>query len=381
MATVEQELDSRINSLCKALEYFEKAIVESPHKASYHIALADMESQIRNSTQLCNRNIRKGHALNPKERLRLATLLAPNNVETNYFASVVHLASGDKATALALLRRNQETNPLFTEAQRNYTYRLVTTEEELAIALPNKFPEVAKWLHFFFNERPADYQAWHATFELALSGAVGELKERYGRGQIAYYDFSNFIKRISELPLSASSETVRRELDRVLAHIYDADGLNDWAQVLRERQKLARLPILKSLMKDDKSPRTSMLFGWVSDHEARTASLDYLGRVVGIYLPAEYALDMLILQSSRTANLKPGNLELLASNDNLHFHVISNDIRADTIFLDGKEAIVFRFDEGHQFRFMKIRYKGAERQPNFVSTMQQLVQAYGRERA
>ena len=167
--------DEKIFYVCEALEYFRNGTLQTPHSPDFHIALADLQAQVPNPERVCEQfkdTEGKLFSLSPSERLAFAVNLSPHSVVDTYLASIVYLSIGKKDDALTLLRQNQEMNPLLSSGQRLYTFGLVTTEHDLALAIPRRYPEILKWIGYFSTERPSDYLSWRGTFISALDDSI-----------------------------------------------------------------------------------------------------------------------------------------------------------------------------------------------------------------
>lgn len=372
--------DKKIALFCEAREHFRQAALRSPHNATYQVSWADVDTQLRNPEKICpqfSKTSTSPSPLSPPERLQLAQNISPFSTIDLYLAAIVYLRGGDRNKALSLLRTNQEINPHFTKAQRAYTYNLVRSEQELTVAIPRRYPEVLGWIWHFSREREADYIDWRDTFVSAVEDALLDVRARFKEGKINSRDYSTYIKSIHSIPLVADSEQLRRNLDGLLANIYEVEGNPDWAKVLKYRQELIRIPVLKSLIGDDKLPKQTMLFGWVPDFEQRRAELDVLGRSIGIYLPLGHRMHMLILESLQSSTqIDEKALELMFSQDNLTYYPLSITDSVTTKLIDGRENMVITFDQA-DFRYLKIRYLGSNRVPKFSNRFSRLIQVYG----
>lgn len=365
-----------LTSLCSAWQSFKRAAELSPRNPSYQIAWADAEAQLKNPKLLCNVS---NSGLDPLQRLAWAKRLAPNSTTELYLSALVHLAIGDKQEALRVFRSLQEMDPNFTSSQRDYVYRQVKTEQDLRTAAPAKFPGIVHWINYFASERPHEFLAWRASFAEAVDGAITELEDRLRKEKLSQQNFSNFIKMINYLPITTTTEHLRRRLDAVLARLYVREGEAKWAEMLRYRMSLMRVPVLKALIADDKVPSNTMLFGWTSDRETNTAFFDYLGHSLGLYLPRGYSPTLLILETTEPGvRLGERDLELLFSHDNLEFFPLQERGEAKTFLVDGRERMVIELERA-DFRYLKVRYRGANRKPRFSNKMSELVQVYGRQ--
>ncbi len=378
LSVIQTSYDKKLEYYCTALGYFRQAAARSPHNARHQIAWADISSQLKSET-VCSSAVNEKDftpSLSPQARLELARSLAPYSVSDLYLAALVYLALGEKSPALELLKLNQEINPHYTKQQREYTYSLVTSEQELRQAMPQQYPEALAWIWYFSVNREHDYLSWKATFVELLDGTIAEVRHRFEQGKITQELFAQFIKNINEVPLVSGSEKLRKRLDELLSHIYRIEDNTWWADILQQRQTLHRIPVLKSVIVDDKQPRQTMLFGWVPDSEPRTAALDAFGRSLGFYLPRGQFLSLLILQSlSSTARLSARDIQVMWSEDNLSYHPLDTQ-KLELGMVDGKETIVISVHNPNT-RYLKIRYLGANQTPRFTNRFGELVQAYG----
>jgi hypothetical protein len=376
-----QSMNERVSLFCDALSSFQGATQSSPHNPRYQIAWADVQAQLPSAEVVCpglGATLRSsGTQLSTAERLAWAEELAPFSTTDLYLSSIVYLSLGLKDKALSLLRLNQEINPSFTNEQRDYTYNLVNTQEELLLAMPPHYPEILSWIWYFSRNRESDYLLWKDSFVTSLNQAITELQTRFRQGKITPDAYSGYLKSINALPLIPASEVLRSRLDDLMANIYEVEGNTFWSGVLAKRQMLSRLRVLKALVVDDKQPGSTMLFGWVPDSEPRSAEIDVLGRSVGIYLPRGNQLQMLVLQSTTLSEgLDKKSLEVLYSNDNQSFHPLNIGDQIASGVVDGKETLVITFPQAN-FRYLKLRYLGSNREPRFANRFSDLIQAYG----
>lgn len=380
MSASVQNLDEKLYYVCEALEYFKNGLQQMPHSPDFHIALADLQAQVPHPERVCsqfNGETSPAFELNPSQRLAHAVSLSPHSVVDTYLAAVVYLSIGRKDDALALLRQNQEMNPLFSSGQRLYTFSLITSEHDLALAIPRKYPEVVNWIVFFSGERPSDFRSWRKTFVSALEDSVHELKDRYRTGAITEHYLSAFLKHIARTPLAVSSEPVRRELDALLADLYRDEKLPYWADVLQARSEMERLRVLKSIIVDDKAPKSTELFGWTDDHELRTAALDSLGRSLGVFIPVGSQAELLVLESkTSSARVSDAEVGVMVSSDNRHYHDLTG-VSWKHHLVDGREVLAMELPP-LDYRYLKVRYLGSQRDSKFINSMQQLLQVYGR---
>ncbi len=380
MSTAVGDPEEKIYYVCEALEYFRSGTIQTPHSPEFHIALADLQAQVPNPERVCEQFKSEEtplYTMSPAERLAHAVSLSPHSVVDTYLAAVVYLSIGKKDDALALLRENQEMNPLFSSGQRLYTFGLITTESDLALGIPRRYPEILNWIKYFSEERPSDFLSWRETFISALDDSIQELKQRHKDGDITDYYLASFLKNISRIPLAMSSEKIRKELDMQLAEVYRAEQLPYWADILQARSDMERIPVLKSIIADDKSPKTTELFGWTDDHEIRSAGLDAIGRSIGVFVPLSKQAELLVLQSeSSGARLTDAEIQVMVSHDNRHFHTMRG-VQWKHHLVDGREALAMELPPG-DYRFLKVRYLGAQRESKFTNSMQQLLQVYGR---
>ena len=368
---------------CGALKYFARAAAQSPHNPSYQISWADIQTQLSSVELSCpelfselfsqSPSIR---ALDPAQRLAWAIRLAPLNTAGLYLASLVYLRQGNKPTALDLLRRDQEINSSFSEEQRQFAYRLVETGDDLNLALPRRYPQILFWIAHFAYQRESDYLLWKPLFVQALNEALTELEFRFRQGGLAPELFAQYLKNVAKLPLVASTDLVRRRLDSALGDIYEIEGNTKWAELLRRRQALTRLGVLKALI-DDKRPESTMLFGWTLDDEPRRTAFDVLGRSFGVYIPQKTMPRLLVLQTdSSSSALTQQSIELMFSENNLDYHQLDIKNSFTEVLVDGRQTIVINLPE-EGFRYLKVRFLGSSREPRFTNSYAELLQIYG----
>lgn len=374
------ELTEKLRAICEGLSLFQQAAVFSPASPRYQIAWADVAAQISKPERSCSSSgiSFSEDTLGIEGRLQHALGLAPFSGVDAYLAAIVYVAVGKKIAALSLLRDSSEVNPVFTQLQREYVYRLVSSQDELEAALPRKFPEVVSWVNHFFLLRPRDYSAWRTTFESAVERSIDELLERLSAKRLDPVFFANYLKQVSMLPPVFTSDQLRRRLDDLLANIYAVDGFADWSDFLRQRSQLARVPVLKSSPVDDKQPKTTMLFAWHREDSLEPADLDVLGRTVGIFIPRGFNVRYLVLENAAGGEkLSDDLVELLTSEDNLRFYPYSSKVHPRSLLIDGRQRLIFGFTSDEAFRYLKIRYRGPGHEASFRNSLQNLVQAYG----
>lgn len=379
--------DLQLPLVCEAFQRLVEATHSSPHVARYHIALADLQTQLPHPEITClaleneaGSSLQKLAYVEPSKRLAWALSLGPWATTDLYLASLVYLNLGQKMKALELLRINQHINPYFTTEQRNYAAQLVTSKAELEIALPRQYPEILSWVHHFFTLRRNDYLRWKEVFVTTLDAAINEVIERFHARKLAPEHYSAYIKSIATVPLSTNSDLLRRHLDALLADIYEVEGQANWARILRVRKDLNRIPVLKAAIADDRLPLKTMLFGWVEDDEQRTLQLDVLGQSLGIFLPEGMNASMVILQNQGSSGMfGKESLEILVSDDNLNFHPSRGHIETQVFFIDGRETVALLFEQT-DFCFLKIRYTDPNQKAHFENSLTNLIQVYGKGR-
>lgn len=379
---IEQPEDSKVRLLCESLKALQQAAQKSPHNPLFQIAWADLEGHLPMTEVTCEQHdvtlASSRPRLNPTQRLELAQQLAPFSVTDLYFAALAHLGLGEKQEALQLLRLNAEINPYFKDEQRGYVFQLIETQEDLESALPRRYPELIPWLDHFSTQRAEDLTAWHETFEAAVKDALKELATRLSSGELTRPQYATFLKVLANRPFNQHSEKLRKHFDRMLSGIYSDEGEARLANWLRKRQDLNRIDVLKSLISDDTAPQESMLYNWMSDANHRQASLDHLGRVLGLYLPADAHVKLIMLESaSGGSKIRPDEIEVLLSPDNTRFFK-DKQAKVEHLQRDGKDLLVIE-TEAQDARFVKIHYTGASQTALFGNELDQLIQVYGSE--
>ena len=376
MSSLQDSFDDKISYICKAYESYFRATKKSPFNAKFQIARADIETQVPHVFKFCGIESDREAKLTAVQRLDYAVGLMPFGGVETYLAAIVYAANGKKNKALNLLRQNRELNPHFTLAQRDYVYQFVSTRSDLEAAISRRYPDVINWINHFYINRKGDFESWFPVFEAALDEAVEDLvlREQQRADEV---NSEAFIKAVAHTPVVLRSNLLRAKLDGYLAGIYRKEGKREWSDFLKRRAELIRIPVLKSYISDDLKPGSTMLFGWLRDHEERVAALDHLGRALGIYVPEKNRVKNLVLQSvDARAGLNEDSIKLLVSSDNLIFHELKSGFTTSKLLVEGKEVLVVEFDNSN-FRFLKIRYSGTERRPKFINNLESLVQVYG----
>ncbi len=370
----------RIEHLCTTYQNLTKAAQRSPHSARLQISLADIKSQIKNPNQSChsiaskNKKEAGSNQLTAEAHLQRAIQLEPFNTNTLYLAAVVYRAMDRKDESLELLRKVQEISPM-TAAQREYTYNLVKTERELQLGMPKKYPEIISWYSHFERQRPYELQQWNATFVESFRTALGELKSRLRDKKISQEEYGRFVIHLSRQTAISTSDSLRKEIDEILSVVYQIAGKTEWSQVLAMRARMSRIPVAKAALSSDKTPRSTMLYHWVSDEQHLVRSLDSRSGSLGLFVPPNRTMRMLVIESGQGApRVDPESLELFVSEDNKEFLPISGNIESRTFSVDGVHNIVFTFDKT-PFRYLKI-VSNASGSRRFNAPLSRLLQAF-----
>ncbi|MCB0322665.1 MAG: hypothetical protein KDD69_03795 [Bdellovibrionales bacterium] len=370
-------LAERPNAVCASLRDLRSAVQRSPQEAALHVAIADIEALAPSWRTLCEIDAAEPFT-STSERLRWVQVLAPFSVTEQYLSAVVYLALGEKEDALDLLRKNQEINPYFSQAQREFTYRLIENEGQLQTALPKKYPEITYWIKHYARQQPAALERYGAVFLGALREAVTDLVARYRSGQLPVRPFGQYLKNIRHLPLVEADPGLIATLDQMLIDVYRAEGNAWWADVLRRQTSSTRIPILKTMLADDHAPGSRMLYGWTTDLETRSAALDEPSQSAGIFLPDGYLPDFLVLQTSESdGRLDPSELDLLGSRDNERFHPFLPRSTPSVGSVDGKATLLLELPPT-DFRYFKIHYRGNAKRARFSAPLAELFELYGR---
>jgi len=373
LARYRDGMDAKTSLICQALQNFRSAARANPANSIYQLGWSDLRGQLRSPETLCPGMLPADDPLSAAERLNLGLSLAPNGTREMYLAGLILLSMGEKNTALDLFRKNQELNPYFSSVQRDFILGLVWSESDLVQAIPRKFPESVAWVQHFENERSADLREWRGTFEKALDDTVSELIARADGNESAV----QYLKQIAQLQIVGTSDALRKRLDSLLATVYQNESQSGWAALLDKRAKLDRLPVIKSVIVDDRSPKSTMLFSWTTDSDERSLALDALGRTIGVMLPEKGRASTLILEDlPGGARLDAGDVELLFSQDNEAYFSLPAKPEHQSFFVDGRQTIVINLS-GIDARFFKIRYSGSAPRGTFTNSLQRLVQVYG----
>ncbi len=357
--------------LCNSREHIDRALELSPHRGPYYVFKGELETTITKVNASCGEDIESGRYL------KTALEIGPFDTTSLFHAATAAIDLGDRKLALDLFRRVQEVDPFFTDEQREFVYQLVTTKEELKLALPALYPGVVFWINYFSKNRLADYTSWKDVFKETLATAISNLDERFRQGKVNGEHFSQFIRNVSLLPLVNEADNIRRRVDRILTIFYQMDGHLRYAEFLQARTHLSRVPVLKSEISKDYSPESQMLSGWFPDSSLKKTSFDVLGRSIGVFFPNDWSKDFLVLQNS------PGNridkdlqFELYASSDNTHYHRYVPTRKPENFLANGTGHVIFYLND-FPFRYLKINYTGSNQEAKVVNALADLIEVYG----
>lgn len=374
-------ITGKTSILCEAYQDFSKAVLQDPANATYNIALADIQVQLPHVEQTCNPHIDNMHFIPPvlsaTERLDYAVSLGPYRVYNLYQAALVFAGVGNKKKALQLLRRDEELNPYFYSAQRNYLQQLVTSEAELQEALPRRFPSIVNWVNDFSVYRPNDFKRWRKSFGKALHDSVIELEERFSKRKITADDYLRYLLAIRSLTLSNLNEETRIELDLQLTNLWPKFGKHKWAKFLKSRSNLKRIPILKSISHRDYTPLSSSLSNWHPDDSLEIVALDQPSQSLGIFIPPSNSLRVLLLSPGNPGTkIKKPELAIFASNSNGNYLPVTKSCHIDSFLIGNRHVFAIQLPEKH-FTFYKIHYKGSSWNERYSNTFADLIQGYG----
>jgi hypothetical protein len=361
--------------LCAALRSFDEARLKSPHRPIFHIAWTDLQVQIHDRGLSCSGLGEKPALL---QALDWARELAPLSINDLYWGAFVHLALDQREEAFRMLRRNQETNPFFTDEQRQYLFGLVKSERDLELLLPQRYPQVLTWIQYYEQNQPAEFDAWSEAFSRALTASLDDLEERSAGAEYSVELFGQQIKNVSASPIVLRNETLRRRLDALLAKIYAGEEEQPWARYLAGRAAADRVPALKAVLLDDRHPERDMLARWFHDLSSSNAALDYLGHTLGVYIPQGAQLTSIQINSPRAAPLFASDaLRLLVSDDNLAYEPLTSGFAINQHQIDNRIKVVVTFTEWDH-RFLKIVYTGSNQRPKFYGPLASLLEVFGR---
>lgn len=370
------EFPKRIEHLCRSLVNLSEALAKSPSSARLQISLADIKTQIPQPAQSCPEQIQSASIspLSADQHLKRALKLEPYNTTILYLSAGVYRALGQKEKSLGLLRKVQEISNM-SSAQREYTYAMVDTQQDLEVALPRKYPEIISWYSHFERERPYQLQNWNDTFIAGFRDALGELKSRLRTGIVSPEEYGRFVIHLSRQNAISNSDTLRKEIDEILSVAYQLTGKPEWSKVVARRAEMNRIPIAKSVVARDKTPRSTMLSHWIADDQHVEHSLDSRGGSLGLFVPPNRTLRMLVIESGQGApRIAPESLELFASEDNKEFVSLERSYEAEDYTVEGVQNIVFTFHKA-PFRYLKI-VSNASSKRHFRAPLSRLLQAF-----
>lgn len=395
-ATLREQLSRFTNPsegslLCKSLESMQEAIRLSPADSSLHIhwakiaALLPPGSTCENnpSALSLSREAFRSPDANlsalAESRLNWGRTLDPSNSANLYLAALTYRRLGEKEKALVLLREVERLNPVFSEEQQAFFFRLVQSETDLALAIPRQYPEVIAWVLHFSEHRPKDYRNWEAVFAEALTEAFSSLEAKLIENPETLNSLPKHIRTSDHLPIVSRFDALRQQLDKVLAIIYKRENNRDWAEFLERRARMQRIPVLKAHIKKDILPRETMLSQWHADQSEDVIQLSRLNTSIGYYVPEGFIPKLIVVRNaSRRLERSDSSLEIRTSADNEQFEIFKLPEPIESFTVDKKETLVLPAPQNGE-AYVKIRIDSQGRDSSFKNRFSLLLEVYGEQ--
>lgn len=367
----------RKSKMCQAAEAFRVASKLSPHDTSLQISTADINAILSNAGLKCSGMAQPPTREEVKEQLQHLLELSPFDVNQLYLAALIYLRLDDREAALKLLRKNIEINPHFSAEQLRYCLGLVRSQADLEKILPRRYPQVLKWIKFFQGHRFSDYYLWTETFAKSLDEAIDGLVAENKANRMKRRIYRLALERISSLELLRRIDTTRQRVDVLLATMQREDGLPQAEEFYAARSKLIRIPVLKTVLLEDKEPWQGSLFAWQTDSSAYALRLDRPDRTIGLFLPKGYKPRMITLTSTWPyTGFDPKQLELYISHNNESYSQVAQMVEFKTYDLGYREVLGGQF-EAIEGPYVKVHYTGTSQKFNFKGVLSELINVYG----
>ena len=362
--------------LCSAYRNFDRAHQLSPLNPDYLLGRAQSETMLIQKKASCsNFNPSKEHILTA---INTSLTNAPFQLSTLRQASDILLLLEENTMAFRLVNKIQSLDASIADEQKYWIYSLAKTSDDIDLLIPESFPQIVDWINFFSQQRRSDLIEWQAQFTGKTKKAIINLKTRLDANYLSIPEYSQFIKEISHTALVNYDDSLRKELDQLLSNIYDIEeNPSSWSAILKERQNLDRIRILKAVIEEDKSPATTMLTSWFPDSSDYFLSLKEGAMSIGVYIPPTSIPRLLFIEPKQPqSSIDLDALTFLASEDNMNFYDFSSEVSLSQTTIDGKTLIIARINKP-AFRYLKIYFKKIRSQIAFSNSLADLIQVYG----
>lgn len=288
------------------------------------------------------------------------------------------LELGDKLRSLELMRQSQELQESGSPIHANLAFNMITTADELAAAIPQRYPQIGPWLRHFRSRIPKLDPIWKETIERGLLEALEHLKYDWTAKAISAVKLKAASEELYPYSLLLGSNSTRRLLDFLLAEANTSLGERSAAIFFRRKSSLLEVPVLLAVFRglsfDD--PTNKMIYSWKSPAADLQVKLDIPHQNIGIYLLEEEAIDTLILSSqSRYSGLPYNRLRIYHSSNNLDYSEISAEVSITDYRIENKQYILLHFQEPPQ-SYLKILYPETQTHHKFNNELYTMVKAY-----
>ncbi len=194
------------------------------------------------------------------------------------------LELGDKLRSLELMRQSQELQESGSPVHANLALNMITTADELAAALPRRYPQIGPWLRHFRSRISKLDPIWNTTLENGLLESLEHLKLDWETKKISAIKLKAASEELYPYSLLLGSNSTRRVLDFLLAESNNKLGERSAAIFFRRKSSLLEVPILLAVFRglsfDD--PTNKMIYSWKSPAADFQVKLDIPHQNIGI---------------------------------------------------------------------------------------------------
>lgn len=361
------DLNDKVPVLCEALSSIGAGLKEQPFNSRGLVSWASIRQLLGSSS--CPLPYTEGDF---KNVLALALQQDPSDSAVLYEAARIYLWSDGKTQAFKVLRDALQLGMAFDPAQKQFIVSLLASPDDIKAVLPPRFPQIAEWSQLMLEKHPARARKMLDVLSGLQKTALDNSQQEYQSGAVPEFVYSERLASLQGLPLL--SDDIRKESDLALARLLQKTSSKQ-SSYLADRGSRAEISVERAAVKDDLKPIRSVLGFW--GYDGPVCADEYL-RTTGFFLPAGSEVYLLELVTSRPVSATtPDFLRIFVSHDNQEWKeqkAESSQIRLDTV---KKNIISYRLP-GLSYRYWKIHFDGARRNPEVCGRLDSMLRVYGR---
>ncbi|MBP9838907.1 MAG: hypothetical protein KBC84_09360 [Proteobacteria bacterium] len=309
-----------------------------------------------------------------------AQTLSPYDLNVLYFSALVYLNLGNKNEALSHLNLVEELDPFFTDDEKQFFYSLVSTEQELQIAIARHYPSVKHWIEKFYSTRQIEFYQWSDSFTTAYAESMDKLKSDFDAGAVTSKEFNKELDDLVFNDAIRSNDRLRIKTDEIYFEYCKKETIPSCLKLFNIRKTLNRLIVKKSVIQKDKDPDETPLSTWQLDDSEENVRFNIKERTIGINLEPTYDAQLLILENDHIRRDTDNTVIMLwGSEDNVTYKHIEN-IESSRVLIGNRELIAITFKSELNFPYIKVQYKSSDQTGTFRNKLSSLIQLYGKSK-